>query len=175
LTFKVKRLIFSAAFSKLAGMKLRLILLVFLILDHFNRTLENEVCYLMDPRGDTIASSNRLAADSFVGENFDFRPYFQLAVQGQPATYLALGTTSGRRGAYYSHPIVVEGRPAPVGVVVIKASVEPIERQWVSVNNEIVLVTDPNGVVFISNRREWLYHSVHEREDRFDPWRFPSM
>jgi len=60
LTFKVKRLIFSAAFSKLAGMKLRLILLVFLILDHFNRTLENEVCYLMDPRGDTIASSNRL-------------------------------------------------------------------------------------------------------------------
>ena len=136
-----------------------------LILDHFNRTLETEVCYLMDPRGDTIASSNRLAADSFVGENFDFRPYFQLAVQGQPATYLALGTTSGRRGAYYSHPIVVEGRPAPVGVVVIKASVEPIERQWVSVNDEIVLVTDPHGVVFISNRREWLYHSVQELSD----------
>ncbi len=140
-----------------------------LILDHFNRTLETEVCYLMDRRGDTIASSNRLATDSFVGENFDFRPYFQSAVQGQPATYLALGTTSGRRGAYYSHPIIVEGQPAPVGVVVIKASVEPIEREWVSVNDEIVLVTDPHGVVFISNRREWLYHSVQElSEDRRD-------
>jgi PAS domain S-box-containing protein len=136
-----------------------------LILDHFNRTLETEVCYLMDRRGDTIASSNRLAADSFVGENFDFRPYFQSALQGRPATYLALGTTSGRRGAYYSHPIVVEDRPAPVGVVVIKASVEPIEREWVSANDEILLVTDPHGVVFISNRREWLYHSVQELSD----------
>ncbi len=244
MTFKVKRLIFSGAFSKLAGMKLRLILLVLsllaflsastggflyysslkksaleeaerqaqerlqtiqksfsaflsenikpvrslagldflqhslirpdeaaalekanLILDHFNRTLETEVCYLMDRRGDTIASSNRLAADSFVGENFNFRPYFQRAVQGQPATYLALGTTSGRRGAYYSHPIVVEGRPEPVGVVVIKASVEPIERELVSASDEIVLVTDPHSVIFISNRREWLYHSIQELSD----------
>jgi len=136
-----------------------------LILDHFNRTLETEVCYLMDRRGDTIASSNRLAADSFVGENFDFRPYFQSAVQGRPATYLALGTTSGRRGAYYSHPIVVADRPEPAGVVVIKASVEPIEREWISANDEIVLVTDPHGVVFISNRREWLYHSAQELSD----------
>jgi PAS domain S-box-containing protein len=119
----------------------------------------------MDRRGDTIASSNRLAADSFVGENFGFRPYFQQAVQGQPATYLALGTTSGRRGAYYSHPIVVADRPEAVGVVVIKASVEPIEQELVSANDELVLVTDPHGVVFISNRREWLYQSVQELSD----------
>jgi PAS domain S-box-containing protein len=135
------------------------------ILDHFNRTLEAEVCYLMDRRGHTIASSNRMDADSFVGENFNFRPYFQLAVQGQPATYLALGTTSGRRGAYYSHPIVVEGAPEPIGVVVIKASVELIERELVSANDEIVLVADPHGVVFISNHREWLYHSVEMLSD----------
>ena len=54
-----------------------------IILDHFNKTLEVEVCYLMDPGGNTIASSNRDATDSFVAKNFDFRPYFQQAIQGK--------------------------------------------------------------------------------------------
>jgi PAS domain S-box-containing protein len=135
------------------------------VLDHFNRTLETEVCYLMDRRGDTIASSNRMAADSFVGENFAFRPYFQSAIRGRPATYLALGTTSGRRGAYYSHPIWVNDRPEPIGVVVIKASIELIERELVSGQDEIVLVTDPHGVIFISSHTPWLYHSIEELSD----------
>jgi PAS domain S-box-containing protein len=135
------------------------------ILDHFNCALETEVCYVMDHRGHTIASSNRMAVDSFVGENFEFRPYFQQAVQGKPASYLALGTTSGRRGAYYSHPIIAEGRRDPIGVVVIKASIELIERDLVSDNDEVVLVTDPHGVIFISNRKEWLYHSVQKLSD----------
>jgi C4-dicarboxylate-specific signal transduction histidine kinase len=38
---------------------------------------------------------------------FDFRPYFQLAILGRPSTDLALGTASGRRGTYFSHPIFV--------------------------------------------------------------------
>ncbi len=42
------------------------------VLDHFNLTLNVEVCYLMDPEGNTIASSNRHASDSFVGKNFGF-------------------------------------------------------------------------------------------------------
>jgi PAS domain S-box-containing protein len=135
------------------------------ILDHFNRTLKTEVCYLMDRRGETIASSNRMDEDSFVGQNFAFRPYFQSAIQGRPATYLALGTTSGRRGAYYSHPIWADDRPQPIGVAVIKASIELIERELVSGQDEIVLVTDPHGVVFISNQERWLYHSIQELSD----------
>ena len=93
------------------------------ILDHFNKTLNVEVCYLMDHGGSTIASSNRDAPDSFVGQKFDFRPYFRQAIHGTSATYLALGTTSGRRGAYYSHPIFEDELNNPIGVVVIKASI----------------------------------------------------
>ena len=64
------------------------------LLDRFKKTLGVEVCYLMDVRGNTLASSNRNDPDSFVGMNFSFRPYFQDAMQGLPASYLALGTTS---------------------------------------------------------------------------------
>ena len=78
------------------------------ILDHFRDTLSADVCYLIDSSGLTIASSNRNDPDSFVGKNFGFRPYFQKAIAGQPATYLALGTTSGKRGAYSSFPVYLD-------------------------------------------------------------------
>jgi len=132
------------------------------MLDHFKAALDVDVCYLMDAFGNTIASSNRKETDSFVGKNFSFRPYFQEAIQGTPFTYLALGTTSGKRGAYYSHPVYEKGRGAPIGIVVIKASIELIEKELTSASGEIVLVTDPAGVVFISNRKDWLYHVLRK-------------
>ena len=89
------------------------------ILDRFNENLNTDVCYLMDTKGNTIASSNRRDPDSFVGENFSFRPYFQKAIQGIPTTYLALGVTSGKRGVYYSHPVYGNKQILPIGIVVI--------------------------------------------------------
>ncbi len=130
------------------------------ILDHFKDSLDVDVCYLMDHEGNTIASSNRDDADSFMGLNFSFRPYFQQAIQGKPATYLALGTTSGKRGVYYSHPVYIKGQETPIGTAVIKASIELIEKELVTGHDEIVLVTDPWGIVFISNRKDWLYRAL---------------
>lgn len=127
-------------------------------LDHFKKTLAVDVCYLMDSAGNTIASTNRHAPDSFVGQNFAFRPYFKSAIAGNPGTYLALGTTSGKRGAYYSHPVFAEDGSEMVGIAVIKASIELIEGELGTELDEIVMVNDPNGVIFISNREEWLYH-----------------
>ena len=127
-------------------------------LDHFKQTLAADVCYLMDPSGKTIASTNRYDSDSFVGQNFAFRPYFKNAISGIPSTYLALGTTSGKRGAYYGQPVLSENGYPPVGIVVIKASIELIESRLGTELDEIVMVNDPHGVIFISNHKEWLYH-----------------
>ena len=109
-------------------------------LDHFKKTLAADVCYLMDSDGKTIASTNRDAPDSFVDQNFAFRPYFKIAISGNPSTYLALGTTSGKRGAYYGHPVFAENGSFPVGIVVIKASIELIESQLGTELDEIVMV-----------------------------------
>jgi PAS domain S-box-containing protein len=130
------------------------------ILDHFKNTLQADVCYLMDIMGNTIASSNRNDPDSFVGQNFSFRPYFEMAIRGQAASYLALGTTSGKRGVYFSYPIYEYGKESPDGIVVIKGSIEMIEREMGFSGDEIVIVTDPNGIIFISNRPDWLYHTA---------------
>ena len=123
-------------------------------LDHFKSTLAVDVCYLMDAYGTTVASSNRDDPDSFVGKNFSFRPYFNEAIEGTPSSYLALGTTSHKRGVYYSHPVYEQGRGAPIGVAVIKASIELVEKELPPDPDEIVLVSDPRGVIFISNRKK---------------------
>ena len=127
------------------------------ILDLFKNTLDVEVCYLMDIRGKTLASSNRNDPDSFVGMNFSFRPYFQDAMQGLPASYLALGTTSRKRGAYYSYPVYRKKSDTPLGIAVIKASIFFVEKELTPEETSIQLVVDPLGVIFISSRQEWLY------------------
>ena len=132
------------------------------ILDLFEVTLGANVCYLMDLKGTTIASSNRLEPDSFVGMSFAFRPYFKKAVRGVPAVYMALGTASGIRGVYYSFPILDSLNHQPVGVAVIKASVEESEKEFTRFisGNEALLLTDPHGIAFISSRKDWLLHSL---------------
>ena len=126
------------------------------VLDHFNTSLKADVCYLMDRSGMVLASSNRDTPESFVGQDYAFRPYFRTAVGGKSSIYMALGITSGIRGVYSSHPVYGDQGAAPVGVTVIKSPVTQLERELDLIYRDSVLVTDPGGVVFISNRREWL-------------------
>ncbi|MCD6293180.1 MAG: PAS domain S-box protein [Deltaproteobacteria bacterium] len=137
-----------------------------ILLDHFKRALRADVCYLMDYDGVTIASSNRHDDDSFVGQDFAFRPYFQGAVDGFPTSYLALGTTSGKRGVYCSYPVFAGPGDRPLGVVVIKASLDQIEKKLGRSRDEIVLVTDPRGLIFIANHQDWLFHLLWHHSER---------
>jgi len=124
------------------------------ILDNFAFSLGLDVCYLMDLQGKTMASSNRNNADSFVGQDFSFRPYFKEALLGGSSTYLALGTTSKRRGVYYSYPVYDRSGLSILGVAVIKSSVELAESKLFTESEDLILVTDPNGMVFISNQKD---------------------
>ncbi|MBU1581466.1 MAG: transcriptional regulator, partial [Proteobacteria bacterium] len=124
------------------------------ILDNFTKSLDLEVSYLMDINGITLCSSNRNAHDSFVGNDFSFRPYFKKAINGIPSTYLALGTTSRKRGVYYSHPVYDENHTDILGVAIIKASVEFVETKLFPKSDDIFLFVDPNGVIFISNKED---------------------
>lgn len=132
------------------------------ILDKFRAALAVDVCYLMDPSGRTIASSNRYAPDSFVGKNFAYRPYFNKAMGGFSATYMALGTASGIRGAYYSHPVFAEGTGTPIGVAVIKTPIGQVEDEFLHASPGVTCLVSPEGIIFGSSRNEWLFHTLHE-------------
>ena len=131
------------------------------ILDHFKNALDVDVCYVMDRRGLTIASSNRHDPDSFVGSDFSFRPYFQDAYDGRTGKYMALGSTSNKRGAYYSYP-VLDPDGYVVGVVVIKASIELMESSIIRTNDGITLLVGPHGMIFSANRTDWLFKTMRQ-------------
>jgi len=132
------------------------------ILDHFNDAMKTDVCYLMDRSGNTIASSNRNDPDSFVNKNFSFRPYFQKAIEGRSAVYMALGSISKKRGIYFSHPVYATAKTEPSGVAVIKTSVVGLEKNFMQVPDGVFLLTDPFGVVFASSRADWLFEVLWE-------------
>ena len=114
--------------------------------------------YLMDRTGLTLASSNWQERDSFVGDNYSFRPYFQQAIKGGLGRYFALGWSSGRRGYYFAYPVT--GPKAEIrGVVVVKVSLESLEEERSDKHYEFV-VTGPHGVIFLSTRPEWRYHTL---------------
>lgn len=120
--------------------------------------------YLMDRTGLTIAASNYDLETSFVGGNFNFRPYFYEAMEsGESAVYFALGTTSLERGLYFSHPVQrTDSQGDPLGVMVVKILVTDLESQWqrpLDYHGAEMIVQDADGISFLSSRPEWLYRS----------------
>ncbi|TGD63110.1 sensor histidine kinase [Tabrizicola sp. WMC-M-20] len=114
--------------------------------------------YLMDTQGLTIAASNHDTDTSFIGGNFAFRPYFYDALTGGAGQFYALGTTSGKRGYYFGAPVMVAGQTA--GVLAIKIDLDAIESTWAG-GDYAVLVTDPEGVSFLSSRPDWRFAAMH--------------
>lgn len=114
--------------------------------------------YLMDATGTTIAASNWQQPNTFIGRNFHYRPYFQQAIEGEAGRYFALGTTSRKRGYYFSYPVRSDTKIT--GVVVVKIDLNDIEEQWSDPILDL-LVTDSDGIIFISTRPDWKFRSLN--------------
>jgi two-component system C4-dicarboxylate transport sensor histidine kinase DctB len=126
-------------------------------LKEINGLLASSDIYVIKPGGETIASSNHDGPTSFVGENFSYRPYYQDAIEGREGRFFALGTTSLKRGYYFSAPVRTGG--AIKGVVVFKVDIDAIEASW-KVDDYEILVSDPEGIIFMTDRPDWLYASL---------------
>nr|WP_305111182.1 sensor histidine kinase [Shinella lacus] len=126
-------------------------------LNEINGLLESSDIYVMTPDGNTIAASNYEMPGTFVGQNFDYRPYFQDAIAGRQARFYALGTTSLKRGYYFSSPVDVDGRI--LGVIVFKVDIDSIESSWRGGEYKL-FVADPEGIIFMTGSPEWLYSGI---------------
>ncbi|MBP0597842.1 sensor histidine kinase [Herbaspirillum sp. LeCh32-8] len=119
--------------------------------------------FMLNARGMTLASSNWDDEFSFVGRDFGFRPYFREAVLGRAGRFYGIGNISSEPGYFIAQPIYRRQDQAegdlPIGVMVVKVDLAEFEHTWRSSDDPITL-TDAGGVVFLSNRPEWKYHSL---------------
>lgn len=110
--------------------------------------------FLIDQGGRIIASSNMREADSYVGRDISYRPYFQQAGPGRIEGYYAVGTTANAPGYYLATAVMSHGRR--VGVVGIKLGLEKFENIWINGEQPIV-VTDQHRVVILASQPAWKY------------------
>jgi len=128
-------------------------------LEQISRITEASESYIISPSGVTIAASNYDQETSFIGKDFSFRPYFKQAMAGLSGRYYALGTTTNRRGYYFSYP--VRNGHEIIGVAVVKVDLSQFESRLKN-NKFNFLLLDPDGIVFSSSRREWLYKTINQ-------------
>jgi two-component system C4-dicarboxylate transport sensor histidine kinase DctB len=78
-------------------------------------------------------------------------------MEGKVGRYFGLGTTSRKRGYYFSYPIVYNAEK--IGVIVVKMDLSKIEKYW-SERHSHFIVSDPDGIIFITTNLNWLYKSI---------------
>ena len=113
--------------------------------------------YVIDTAGHVVASSNWRRADSFIGEDLSFRPYFREAMDSGNGRFFGIGTTRSEPGYYLSSSLAAEGRI--LGVAIVKVSLEQLEKSWSTVEAP-VLVADENGVVILSSVPDWKFTTL---------------
>lgn len=133
-----------------------------LTLQSIQRQAKVSAIYLMDREGTTLASSNWDQPLSFVDRNFAFRPYFKEAIAGRAGRFYGIGSATSEPGYFIAKPVRLPGaapEAAPAGVIAVKISLAEFEQTWHS-SEEPVALADASGVVFLSNRPDWRYHSL---------------
>ena len=126
-------------------------------LEKLNAEAGSEALYVMGPIGDTLASSNWQEPVSYVGRNYGFRPYFTDAKEGKKGRFFAIGATTGIPGFFLSHPVEQNGQF--LGATIVKIDLARLQDDWRR-GGETVLVSDSNGVLFLSSRDDWRYQTL---------------
>ncbi len=133
-------------------------------LERINGAAKSSTLELMDHTGLAVAASNWNTANSYVGHNYAFRPYFkQTQVEGTGSFY-AVGVTSGIPG-YFLSSAIHDAQGTFLGAMVVKLEFPELEREW-SHGNDILLVSDAKGIVFIANQPGWRYRHLRPLSDQ---------
>ena len=91
-------------------------------LEDLNRHARATATYIIQADGLCVAASNWQEPESFVGAEYQFRPYFVDAVKGGVGRFFGIGTISHDPGYYISQPVRRDGKI--VGVAVVKLNLE---------------------------------------------------
>ena len=128
-------------------------------LETINRAAASAALYLIGPDGKCLAASNWRDPVSFVGIDVSFRPYYRDALQNGSARFYGIGTTSDAPGYYFSKAIKRDD--GLLGLVVVKVFLDPLQPT-ASASGDGAVVADENGVIVLSSRSEWRYHTIED-------------
>lgn len=122
-------------------------------LEQLRRETGSAVIYLLDRDGTAVAASNWEGDESFIGVEYAFRDYFNLAVSNGVGYQFTSGVVTKRPGLHLSNSVERDGKP--VGVVVVKIEFDQLQALWAASSDETI-VTDANGRAVISSNPDYV-------------------
>ena len=127
-------------------------------LERINGAAQSSTLELMDRSGLAVAASNWRLPSSYVGHNYAFRPYFSQTRSQGTGRFYAVGVTTGIPG-YFLSSAVVDEQEQFLGAMVVKLEFPELEREWAQ-GDDLLLVSDARGIVFIANKPGWRYRNL---------------
>ena len=116
--------------------------------------------FVLDTRGQVLASSDWIFSDNLLGSDVSYMPFFRSAVSGTPARHYAVDKVRHEAGYFFALPIRDEQQEWKViGVAVVKSSLREIERRWLG-QEAPALIVDSNGIVLLASPPEWRYATL---------------
>jgi two-component system, NtrC family, C4-dicarboxylate transport sensor histidine kinase DctB len=122
-----------------------------------NDAAQASAIYVLNAEGLALASSNWDSPQSYIGNNYAFRPYYQQARLGYAGRFYGVGFTTQQPGYFLSYPIRDGERV--LGVVVAKVSFDALESNW-RATGERMLVSDKDGIAFLATDSGWKWHTL---------------
>lgn len=119
-----------------------------------------DAIYLMRPDGMTVSASNAGKSDSFVGQDYSFRPYFQQARNGTQGRFYGIGATTGLPGYFIADAVRLPDETL-IGVIAIKLDLTDLEEAWRAAGEQ-VLLANRDGVVMLSSDPDWRYRTLQD-------------
>jgi two-component system C4-dicarboxylate transport sensor histidine kinase DctB len=126
-------------------------------LETVNQILGTETIYAMNAHGLTLISSNWNKADSYVGDNYAFRPYFKDALAQGVGKFYGIGVASRRPGYYIAYPI--KSDDDVLGVLTIKIGLTEIQKALSETQSDLIVMNE-DGIVILSSDPAKLYKST---------------
>lgn len=128
-------------------------------LERINGAANSSTLELLDRTGLAVAASNWRLPSTYVGNNYGFRPYFKQTRSQGTGRFYAVGVTSGIPG-YFLSSAVKDDDGSFLGAMVVKLEFPELEREWRQ-GNDILLVSDSRGIIFIANQEGWRYRKLN--------------
>lgn len=118
--------------------------------------LDADGVYVMNNVGKIVVHESD--HESSVGKNIKFRPYWQQAMAGKENVYAAVGSKTLERGLYVADAIYTgtTRQGTIIGVVVIKLLGDYLDQK-IAVPGTLSLLLSPQGVVFATTEKDWLF------------------
>lgn len=137
-------------------------------LERANGATQASTLTLLDKTGTAIAANNWRDSSSNVGLQYGFRPYFQLAMKHGFGTFYAIGVSTNVAG-YYIAEAIRDDQGEAIGVIVVKITLEALQKDWMR-SSDTILLSDDHDVVFITNQPAWAYRVLRPLtpQDRAD-------